>query len=81
MIVEAECNGGLGRGDTLAFDEEGEPLCDDHPELVDSVGAGIYAHGGGTPCEPNNRAFRVEDVTPIERKGLLDKAKEVLGLA
>ncbi len=76
-LARAEDNGALGRGDTLALDGDGEPLCDDHPELVAFVAAGTYAFGGGTPCEPNNRAFSPEDVTEVERRGVLARLRGV----
>lgn len=64
-LAGAEDNGEIGRGDVLAISSAGESLCQNHPGLAAFAAAGTYAYGGGTPCEPNNRAFKVEDVVEV----------------
>lgn len=60
-LAGAEENGALGTRDAVAINAEGKVVCQTHTDQIRFVAAGVYAHGGGTPCE-TGRSFRPEDV-------------------
>jgi hypothetical protein len=64
QLAGPEENGVIGRGDALAIDADGHAVCQHHTDEIRFVAAGVYAHGGGTPCE-TNRSFRPEDVVTV----------------
>jgi hypothetical protein len=66
QLAGPEENGVIGRGDALAIDADGRAICQAHTDEISFVAAGVYAHGGGTPCE-TNRSFKPEDVVAVER--------------
>lgn len=63
-LAGAEENAAISTGDALPIDGDGLPLCRDHPERIAFVAAGVYAHGGGVPCD-TGRSFRPEDVVDV----------------
>ncbi|WP_276298823.1 hypothetical protein [Halorussus lipolyticus] len=75
QLAGPEENGVIGRGDAFAIDADGHAVCQHHTDEIRFVAAGVYAHGGGTPCE-TNRSFRPEDVVTV--RGRNDKDDQLV---
>lgn len=68
VLAGEEENGALGRGDLVLFNGNGSIICHNHPEEAAFAAAGVYACGGGAPCDAG-RAFRPESVARVADGG------------